>query len=151
MSSNRRQKSSRKSDSVPLKLKETRMICYISCACFNDIVLQSGRMVPHKPVFDANAQALHDHMQYFTVGRISIGSAEDWQLHPDFNDSSYELEHQVVTGKRRVILADWDDTNLATPLFDLSLWSVWEKQTLTGVRIWHETNLATALLRLSLR
>jgi hypothetical protein len=96
--------------------KETRKIFYCSCACFNDIVLPSGRMIPHKPVFDTNALALHDHMQHFTAGRISIGDAEDWQIHTDFNGRAWELEHEVVTGRTQRILASWDDTNLADDL-----------------------------------
>jgi len=96
--------------------KETRKIVYCSCACFNDIVLQSGRMVPHKPVFDDNALALHDHMYPFTAGRVSIGDAEDWQIHTDFNNRAWELEHEVVTGRSQRILADWNDTNLADDL-----------------------------------
>ena len=94
--------------------KETRKVVYISCAMFNDIVLQSGRVVPHKPVHDDNALAVHDHMHPFTATRVSIGDAEDWQIHHDFSNRAWELAHQVVTGRQPRILAEWQDSNLAT-------------------------------------
>ena len=78
---------------------------FSSSAAYTDIVLQSGRMAPHHNIFDSNAQGLFYHMQYFNTARISIGCAQDWEMHPDFDDRADELEHQVVTGKERVNLA----------------------------------------------
>ena len=78
---------------------------FSSSAAYNDIVLQSGRMAPHHHIYDSNAHGLFHHMRYSNTARLSIGSAQDWDIHPDFDERVYELEHLVVTGKERVNLA----------------------------------------------
>jgi hypothetical protein len=61
--------------------KETRKVYYVSCSCYNDLVLQSRKIVPKQPVHVDNARAVHNHMHPFTATRVSIGDAIDWQIH----------------------------------------------------------------------
>ena len=42
----------------------------------------------------------------------------------------------------------WDDLNLAAAILELSLRSVWERKTVTGVHIWNGPNLESTLFHL---
>ena len=56
---------------------ECRKVFFSSCAAYNDLVHQSGKLVPHHGILNATAHGLYYHMKYFTTARISIGNAED--------------------------------------------------------------------------
>ena len=43
----------------------------------------------------------------------------------------------------------WDEINLKATLLELSLGSVWDRNTLTGVHIWDEINLKAPLFGLT--
>jgi len=65
--------------------RETRKVFYVSCSCYNELVLNSGKIVPKQPVHNDNARAVYNHMQPFTAIRLSIGDAIDWQVHQEFD------------------------------------------------------------------